>query len=118
MIFCSESPRSYYIFKKEEILPLDDLIFLNICKFMFDYFHGRLPIGFFGTWMQNGERENYALRNYADFYIPNRRYMYLSDHPIFLYPKIWNDLNNDIKMCENRCIFINKIKQTCFQALQ
>ena len=86
------------IFIDEEILPVRELNTYNSFLFMYDFVNLRLPETFDDTWStnwQNNPNLNYDLRNANDFKIKRSRYVYLEDHPLFKFPRIWNELTEE-----------------------
>ena len=101
------------LFKKEKILPLAQLIEFNMIKFMADYKLGRLPNAFSGTWIENNQRpaNRYNLRNAHEFNIPFVRCMTFFKHPLFSFPRIWNELPEYLKTnLDNRKSFLDNLK--------
>lgn len=98
------------IFKNENILPFKQLIDYEILKFMFCFKNGKLPIAFSDVWIENIEVNNYQLRNSHDYVIPRVRYLYLFSHPLYLFPRKWNELRNDLKQSQTIKEFSKKIK--------
>ena len=104
------------IFKELDILPLNQLITYSIALFMFDYLAGNLPESYTGEWVLNRDRvaiqPRRDLRNNNDFYIPILRYSYLEGHPLFKFPKVWNNLSSDLKSTFPRSRFASALKQS------
>ena len=81
---------------------------------MYDYVNLRLPETFDGTQLTNWQYNpnlQYELRNIHDFNIKRTKYVYLDTHPLFEYPKLWNDLSEDLKLIGSRNIFASRIKK-------
>jgi hypothetical protein len=97
------------LFKQEKILPFDKLIEYNVARFMFNYRNGSQPDFFNGTWKKISEIHDYPVRNADDFHIPYFRNMYLKSHPLFSFPLIWNALPREIKDCNSKREFSNKL---------
>ena len=51
-----------------------------------------------------------VLRNGNDYHIPRLRYAYLKKHPLFLLPKTWIELNNELKVLVPRKCFMSNLK--------
>lgn len=98
-LVCSAGYRDHTapLFKKERILPFADLIFYNICRFMFAYSNNSLPADFNNTWQKNADIHQYRVRNANDFFIVNIDKQYLHNHPLFYFPKAWNSLPENLK---------------------
>lgn len=107
------------LFLQEEILPIESLITLEISKFMFDYYNLRLPQCFDGTWKMNWEiREGtISLRNDWDFFITRFKYVYISRHPLFNFPKTWNNLEYSLRFVSSKNTFIKKLKSQLMEQI-
>ena len=106
-IICAAGYRDHTnpLFKQEKILRFEDIIFYNICRFMFDYLNNLLPSIFDNTWQKNSTVHRYPVRNQNDFFIVNVNKPYLAKFPLFAFPKIWNSLPENIKSINNRKLF-------------
>lgn len=93
------------LFKREKLLRFEDIKTFNICRFMHDYRHDRLPEIFRNEWLRNNQIHNYPVRNQDDFFIPVCNKNYLKLHPYFHFPKIWNLLPANLKLIDSRNIF-------------
>lgn len=98
------------LFKEENILPLAQLIDYNIIKFVLDYKLNRLPDAFSNLWIENQYRGGYILRNAEDFYIPHVRCISFFKHPLYHFPRVWNELPERLKNVTNRTTFLNDLK--------
>ena len=79
-------------------MPLDVLIKYTNINFMYDYTYGNLPEGFDNTWQMRWTlNPEVVLRNGNDYHIPRLRYAYLKKYSLFLFPKTWNELNDELK---------------------
>ena len=76
---------------------------------MFNYRNGSQPDFFNGTWKKISEIHDYPVRNADDFHIPYFRNMYLKSHPLFSFPLIVNALPREIKDCNSKREFSNKL---------
>ena len=54
---------------------------------------------------------NYELRNANKLNIPRTKYVYFDDHPLFRFPRLWNDLNQELTESDSRSLFSGKIKE-------
>ena len=90
-------------------MPLDVLIKYNNLNFMYDYTYGNLPDGFDTTWqMRKTLNPEVVLRNSIDYHIPRLRYAYSMRLPLLLFPKTWNELNDELKvLVPRKCIMSN-----------
>lgn len=99
------------LFLSTKILPFRDLILYNILNFMKDFKNKTLPQTFNLTWLENSELENqYNLRNASDYYTSRLRYQYLKDHPLYFFPKSWNELHFNLKYEPRKNQFSKKLK--------
>jgi len=107
------------LFYDLNILPLEQLIIYNISCIMYDYNYGNLPESFIGTWIRNNEYHNIdrELRNANDLRIQPINFLYLADHPLINFPKVWNSLSNDLKTTAPKGAFKSKLKSFLFQNL-
>ena len=106
------------LFQQEKILPISFMIDLNALTFIFDYIHKNLPPSFDETWQRIEQVNNrYNLRNNDNFRLPNIRYFYLDKHPLFNFPKLYNNLNEEIKQINNRFNFVVSLKSYFLQHL-
>lgn len=101
------------LFIQADILPIQSLIKSSILKFMFDYKNLLLPPSFDFTWTENWRLRYHVLRNESDYHLPHVKYVYLFDHPLFAFPKIWNNLDNSLKVEQNKLKFCTSIRQIC-----
>jgi hypothetical protein len=98
------------LFKKLGILPLDELIKYSQLKFMHDYFHGKLPLSFNDTWIQNRNRNpDLALCNANNLYVPAYQFATTKRFHLFTFPKIWNDASES-KYNPSRRVFLKSVK--------
>jgi hypothetical protein len=69
-------------------------------------------------WTTNGERrtlnqesEGASLRNDNDLYVPLVKFNYLDNTPIYCFPRLWNDFeDNQIKAISSKNEFNTKLK--------
>ena len=97
------------LFKIEKILPFENIIFYNICRFMHDFSFNNLPRDFDGTWQKINEIHAHVTRNNNNFFIVNTNKNYLKKFPLFHFPKLWNTLPNNIKEMESRKCFAKEL---------
>ena len=62
MTFSEFRAHSEPLFKKLEILKFRDIISLNNCSFVYDYFHNNLPRSFTNTFFRSDDLHNYSTR--------------------------------------------------------
>jgi hypothetical protein len=102
------------LFKSCNILPLHKLTMYFKLQFMHQYVNNYLPSAFTGTWPINRERRNEddrELRNNNDFFIPLTRLVSLDKHPLYSFPRTWNDFaDQEMKNTRNKQSFNRKLK--------
>ena len=105
------------LFKRLGILPLDDLIKFSQLKFMHDFAHGKLPLSFAETWIQNRNRNpNIELRNAFNLYVPAHHLATTKRFPIFTFPNVWNNAQ-DIKFNPSKRVFLKFVKSALLNAI-
>ena len=104
------------LFKKNCILPLQQLInFFNL-QFMQHYHQGYLPSSFDKTWTTNEQRREeelrIVLRNSESLHIPFVRLTSSTKQPLVNLPKTWSLFSNeDIKILRNKLEFKSELKK-------
>jgi hypothetical protein len=103
------------LFKKLNILPLQQLIQYFKIQFMQQFKFKHLPSAFENEWTTNEERyasqDLMPLRNNDDFFVPFAHTSQAERIPLFALPKIWNDFPDMILKSEaNKLIFNSKLK--------
>jgi len=77
------------LFKKLQILPVEQMITYSKLKFMHNFTFNRLPPSFQGMLSRNIDRDPaYNLRNAENFFITPIKFM-----PLFSFPALWNNEN-------------------------
>jgi hypothetical protein len=105
------------LFKRLGILPLDDLIKFSQLKFMHDFAHGKLPLSFAETWIQNRNRNpNIELRNAFNLYVPAHHLATTKRFPNFTFPNVWNNAQ-DIKFNPSKRVFLKFVKSALLNAI-
>lgn len=106
------------LFKELDILPIDLQIQYASLSFMHDFTHNKLTHSFNETWMKNNViNEHYNLRNGDDYFIGRHRYNYLTSHPLFNFPSLWNGLDESLKSIEDKNEFIKALKSNLLEHL-
>ena len=82
------------LFKKSNILPLEQLSIYVKIIFMHDYINLRTPASFRNLWKRNRDVNHRQLRNKNDFHIPRSKKA-IEKFPLYNFQKLWNDI------CEN-----------------
>jgi hypothetical protein len=106
------------LFKKQQILPLPDLVKFFKLQFVHRFVHGYLPSSLSNMWITIGEKRNRdqedvgaSLRNDNDLYIPLVKYAHLDNSPIFGFPKMWNNFGETLtKSIYSKLEFNQKLK--------
>ena len=103
------------LFKSLEILPLSELAIFFKLKFMQSYYQKTIPAIFHNTWILNSERiigdNDLQLRNASNFNIPHNRLTSTDCHPLYLFPKLWDNFNeHSITIIRNKLEFGSKLK--------
>ncbi len=97
------------LFKQYRILPYNELMTYNICKFMFKYKHGLAPEVFNDCWQFNHNIHNYPTRNNHDFSTRTNINQFIMNTPLFKFPRIFNSLPANIKNILNEKLFQRKL---------
>jgi hypothetical protein len=104
------------LFKKFNILPLEQLIHYSRLLFMHNYSSKKLPVCFNNVWLTNMERrgvENHQLRNQEEFHVPMARTKATERMPYHIMPLTWNIFENlEIKQEENSKNFKKFLKKS------
>ena len=91
------------LFKKENLLKLNDLHNLHVSLFMHDYRHIKLPISFHNFFVQNTHAIN--LRNNQTVYRERARTKFSSKLPKHNFPLIWNQIDTTMKEIPSKQTF-------------
>ena len=106
------------LFKDLDILPIDLQIKYTSISFMHDFTQSKLSCSFDQTWMKNNiVKGHYNLRNGDDYFIGRHRYTYLTTHPLFNFPSLWNELDESIKIIESKDEFLKALKSNLLDNL-
>ena len=95
------------LFKDNNILPITENSHLNILKLMYRCDHRSLPNSITDFWRRN--REN--------FYQETININYLENHPLFFFPKLYNELDQDLKELLDGKEFGKKVKSLLLDSL-
>ncbi len=119
-IICNSGYRDHTtpLFKQLKILPINELIKFNCCKFMFDYKSNRTPEIFNNTWQFNHDIHNHRTRNANNFAILRAEHNYIKDSPKYMFPRLFNSLPRDLRGIENRGEFLRKLENYLLQTLE
>ena len=106
------------LFLKTKILPINDLISLEIAKFMFKLHKNLLPEVFNNYFILNSSVHNYNTRNAKNIHPPFNRTS-MSQSSIFYHGSIlWNNLPNFIKCSKTFNQFKRLYKKQLFDKLE
>lgn len=89
------------LFKKDNILKMDNLYTLQAALFIFDYKHNKLPQSF-NDFFPAPPSTSRITRRPNDLYITRPRTNYTSNLPFYSVPQTFNSLNEDFKSVQSR----------------
>ena len=91
------------LFKRNEILPLEEQSKYSKIMIMYDYINNKLPKSFDETWKRNHQRHqrNMTLRNANHFHVPFVRLTTQMKFPIADIPRLWNENVIDKEIDDN-----------------
>ena len=95
-------------FGQSKILKFDDLVYLNIAKFTSKFFHKELPESFDSTFKSLSSQRSKKLL----ISIPKSKH--LENFPAVLFPKLWNNLKNEIRLSSSVKRTVSMIKKDFF----
>ena len=98
------------LFKKLNILKIQDLYSFQVACFMYKYSKNLLPPLFDDYFILNRCINSYETRNSDKFYIPFYRYKLSRSTIRFIGPKIWNSTNTSFKLISSFSSFKKKYK--------
>jgi hypothetical protein len=98
------------LFKDNKILPIIENSHLNILKLMFRIDQGSLPRSLTDFWRNNRDVSGRELRNAGNFYQETINHNYLEKHPLFYFPKLYNDLDIELRELLDIKEFTKKVK--------
>ena len=104
-------------FKKEYILPIEQQIEFNALKFMHSYYYDYCPKSFKGTWKLNKDMNSQGTRAMNDFYIERVSMAYFDNHPLYKYPKLWNNMDDRLKVIPEKLEFMRELKKDLLNRL-
>ena len=108
------------LFKQHNILPIKENFHFNILKMMFRCDRGILPQPILSAWCRNRDISGRDGRNANKFYQTTININYLANHPLFYYPKLYNDLEDEFKnefiLTEKE--FAKKVKAKLFDSIE
>jgi len=106
------------LFRSLNVLPLDQLIRFSTLKFMHSFSFNLLPITFSENWILNRLRNpERNLRNGNDYYIPGHNFATLKRLPLFNFPKVWNEYDNQNKFNPVPHLYLKHLKSALISSL-
>ena len=110
--FAKFDEHSTPLFAKLKIIKLHDIILLNTACFMYQYSNCNLPSAFDSFFIAINTRHNYSTRmaSKSTFAFPKIRTNYGKFNIRYFGPKIWNDIEGQLKILSFRC-FKRKLKE-------
>ena len=104
------------LFKKSEILPLNNLIIFFKLQFMQRFCQNMLPVSFNDTWSVNSIRQqgqsHIVLRSSNNIDIPFARLSSTMNQPLSQFPRLWDEFDDEnIKFIRNKPEFNSKLKK-------
>ena len=98
------------LFKENKILPIIENSHLNILKLMYRIDRGSLPHSLTDFWRKNRDVSGREGRNAGNFYQETINHNYLDKHPFFYFPKLYNDLDTELRELFDIKEFTKKVK--------
>jgi hypothetical protein len=106
------------IFYDIKVLPYDKLLKQFICKFMHAIEYSYKYDSFYDYWPLNNQRIlNYELRNNNMRNVPRINYDQLKNCPLFNFPKMWNELNVNLRLHRNPMTFHIELQNSLFEEI-
>ena len=95
------------LFKRNNILPIDDLYELQLAKFMFKYSRNELPTKLMQNFELNKDVHNHNTRHKNDPHIKHYNTRIFATTFLHIAPNLWLDIKQSIKNC-NTCESFNR----------
>ena len=106
------------LFKKERILPIEKQIEFHALKFMHSYYYDYCPKSFNGTWKLNKDQNNHNTRARDDFFMERTSLVYFDNHPLYKFPKLWNNMDNYLKQIPEKTEFLKALKTNLLNKIE
>ncbi len=97
------------LFKQYQILPYNELMKFNICKFMHKFKNNLTPRIFDDCWQFNYDIHGYPTRNNNNYVTRTNSNSFIMNTPLFRFPRIFNELPANIKNIQNEKLFHKKL---------
>ena len=105
------------LFKNLDILPVPQLIEYNALIFMYSCHNKKANTGAHNSWVRTRDRNNRDLRNAQDFDFPRARLAMYENMPYLKFPKLWNELEQNIKDSTSISIFKRALREKLFNEI-
>ena len=104
------------LYKRSDILKLEDLLYLKTAIFMHDVHLNLSPTKVMKTFPKNRVIQNRAFRNADDFHVRRARLKTLSQSIIVRGPKLWNGMEQRLKLAASRSRLKRLIKRKLLES--
>ena len=99
------------LFFNNKILKVKDIYSLQLGLFMFKYNSKKLPKVFENLFFKNDTVHKYPTRRSNEFHLPLLRTILSQNTFLYTGPKLWNDLDEDLKKAKSLVSFKSKFKK-------
>jgi len=104
------------LYKELNILQLNDIVFIQIALFMYDYFNNNLPSAFHKYFTSVSEIHSHNTRfSHLNFHASTVHTNFGKFSLTFQGPKIWRSINNKYKLL-SRNLFTKSLKKDCLDS--
>ena len=79
---------------------------------------GNLPEPIQAFWCRNRDISGREGRNADKFFQETINVNYLANHPLFFFPKLYNDLENEFKLIDKEKAFTKKVKKKLLDSIE
>jgi len=97
------------IYTKLDILPIDELVKIELCKFMYSYTTNNLPVPLLSLYTPNTNIHSHNTRHNQDAHVTSRRTELIARSFIHTAPDIWLTVPVDIKESRTKNTFKHQI---------
>jgi hypothetical protein len=116
MTFSHYRAHAATLYKSLGILQLQDVIFIQMAKFMYDYNNNNLPCAFINYFKHSSEVHHHFTRySVYNYQMPSARTNYGKFSLRFTGVKIWHQIDDHIKLM-NKYNFIKRLKINCLDS--
>ena len=99
------------LFKINNILPIQNIISLQTCLFMYQCHNQMLPKSLQDYFKMNNSYHSYRTRNCNNYHPPLPRTLLTKRSVFYFGPIFWNTLPNSFKLCKS----LNQFKRACLR---